>query len=360
MYASNSSGKKASADFDQTVQLGARVDGPEHLLQQVAETKNGDELDFRPNKGLDSRGNFYERQNDYDWTRDTEVGPNRRHGETLAMQEQRLGEEAEQARHSETARAAHADGVERARSSRQLTDADTDLDHEDIAKRQADPREGMEAETLAQVNERARRVARQTTMTAAAAGRCIAETVANGGSPLDGELDALMAARDRMNSPVPFAEVDADGGEVTVEGEVTHIIKDPNSRSQYQVLYLEDDAGTSAKVTIWDKAVAGPMVRTLHEGDRVRIYAGKPGEYRGTTTVAVTSKSTMCILEDGDGPAPTGDRRSSWGCSGDSPRTAPWDPKSDTHQWAHDTERVTVVTGDGDGPVTTITLKQQT
>ncbi|MFC6977035.1 hypothetical protein ACFQL1_23695 [Halomicroarcula sp. GCM10025709] len=250
--------------------------------------------------------------------------------------------------------------MERARSSRQLTDADTDLDHEDIAKRQADPREGMEAETLAQVNERARRVARQTTMTAAAAGRCIAETVANGGSPLDGELDALMAARDRMNSPVPFAEVDADGGEVTVEGEVTHIIKDPNSRSQYQVLYLEDDAGTSAKVTIWDKAVAGPMVRTLHEGDRVRIYAGKPGEYRGTTTVAVTSKSTMCILEDGDGPAPTGDRRSSWGCSGDSPRTAPWDPKSDTHQWAHDTERVTVVTGDGDGPVTTITLKQQT
>ena len=56
----------------------------------------------------------------------------------------------------------------------------------------------------------------------------------------------------------------------------------------------------------------------LDEGDRVRISGGKPGEYNGTKTVAVTSDTTMCILERGDGPAPTGEARSSFGCHGNS------------------------------------------
>lgn len=346
MYASNSPDKKASDDFDQTVHLGARVDGPEHLLQAVAETQNGDELDFRPNRGADSRGNYYARQNDYNWTRSTEVPPGRRYGETLAAQEQRHGEAAELARHRQTARDAHADDIDRARSSRQLTTAETDRDHERLLKRESDPREGMDRETLAEVNERARRIARQTGMTTAAASRQIADAVADGATPLDGELSALNTAREEMNAPVPLAEINPDGYETTVQGEVTHIIRNPTSKTQYQVLYLEDNAGTSAKVTIWDKALHGPMVRTLREGDRVRICAGKPGEYNGMPTVAVTSRSALLVLERGDGPAPTGDRRASWGCSGESRRTTPWDAESDTHQWINhiDTDEAVAVT----------------
>ncbi|WP_434529909.1 hypothetical protein ACODNH_00260 (plasmid) [Haloarcula sp. NS06] len=48
----------------------------------------------------------------YDWTRSTEVGPDRRFSETLEQQEERHGREAEQARHSEIARK-HANGVDR-------------------------------------------------------------------------------------------------------------------------------------------------------------------------------------------------------------------------------------------------------
>ena len=349
MYATEPSGKKASSDFDQTIQLSARVEGAEHLLEQVAETQNGEELDYRLSRN-DSRGNFYARQDDYNWTRSTEVGPNRRFGETLAQQEERIGREAEQARHSETARAAHADGVDREASSRQLTDAETG--RADGFGTPADPRAYMDQETLAEINQRAATIASETNMSQAAASRRVAAYVSGQFGDCDDMLEATLTthedAREEMNSPTPIAEVSPYGYECTIEGEVTHIIDEPNSYNQYQVAYVEDDEGTSAKVTVWSKSIhGGTMVRTLHEGDRVRISGGKPGEYNGTKTVAVTSDSTVCILERGDGPAPTGDARSSFGCDGHTERVASWRADADTHQWANDRDmreavRVTV------------------
>ena len=333
MKSSKPSGKKASQGIDQQIRLGARVEGAEHLLEQVAETENGDELDYRMNRGTDSRGNVYARQDDYDWTRDTEVGPNRRFGETLAQQEERHGREAEQARHTETARAAHVDGVDREGSARQLTDAETEradgFDSED-------PRSEMDRDTLADINQQAATIANQTPMTQAAASRRLAEYVADGEDLCSAAFSTQLDAKAAMDAPVPIADVSPYGYETTIEGTVTHIIDEPASYNQYQVCYIEDDAGTSAKVTVWSKSAhGGTMVRTLREGDRVRISGGKPDEYRGTKTVAVTSDTTMIVLERGDGPAPTGAGRSSFGSDGHTRRVASWRADADTHQWAN-------------------------
>ncbi|MBX0325204.1 hypothetical protein EGH21_19445 [Halomicroarcula sp. F13] len=334
MYDNDSAGKKASSDFDQTVLLSDHVEGAEHMLDAVAETANGDELDYRPNRGHDSRGNYYERQTDYDWTRSTDVGPNRRFGETLAQQEERHGREAEQARHAETARDAHTDDADREASARQLTTSETE--RADGFEAEADPRADMDTATLADVNQDAVRVSDETGISRAAASRLVADHAADGGSVFDGVFGALLSARAAMNTPVPVADVNPYAYETTIEGTVTHLIEDPDAPNQYQVAYVEDDDGDTAKVTVWVKSVhGGRMVRTLHEGDRVRICGGKPDEYNGLTTVSVTSDTTMCILDRGDGPAPTGDCRASFGCAGDSPRLAPWDAESDTHAWAN-------------------------
>jgi hypothetical protein len=308
MKATKSSGKSVSSDFDQTIQLSARVDGAEHLLQQVAETQSGQELDYRMNRGNDSRGNVYARQDDYDWTRDTRVAPGRRFGETLAMQEERHGREAEQARHSETARAAHADGVNREGSARQLTDAETG--RKDGFGAPADPREWMDQETLAKVNQQAATIAEETPMSQAAASRRLAAYVSGQMGDCNNLCDAAFTtqevAQEQMDAPTPIDEISPYGYECSVKGEVTHIVKQPASHKQYQVCYIEDSEGTSAKVTIWKKSYyGGTMVRTLREGDRIRISGGKPGEHNGVKTVALTSDSTVCVLERGDGPAPT-------------------------------------------------------
>jgi hypothetical protein len=108
---------------------------------------------------------------------------------------------------------------------------------------------------------------------------------------------------DDVTIPTPAAGIDPDDNWVTVEGKITTLF-DPASPTQYQVGYLEDDDGDSIKVTVWARSKYGPMVRTLREGDRGRISLGNPGEYNGTTTVAATSETCICLLECGDGPAP--------------------------------------------------------
>ena len=247
MKSSKSSGKSVSSDFDQTIQLSARVDGAEHLLEQVAETENGDELDYRLSRN-DSRGNFYAHQDDYDWTRDTRVAPDRRHGETLAQQEERLGREAEQARHAERARATHADGVDRAGSARQLTDAETG--RKDGFRAPADPREYMDQETLARVNQQAATIAEETPISQAAASRQLAAYVSGQVGDCNNLCDAAFTtqevAREQMDAPTPIDEMSPYGYECTVEGEVTHIIENPASYIQYLVAYIEDSEGTSA------------------------------------------------------------------------------------------------------------------
>ena len=61
----------------------------------------------------------------------------------------------------------------------------------------------------------------------------------------------------------------------------------------------------------------------LSEGDHVRIQAGKPGSYRGETTLAVVYESEITILEHGDGPSPIHGTRYAAGGADESEQDGP-------------------------------------
>ncbi|MFC7230084.1 hypothetical protein N0B31_22045 (plasmid) [Salinirubellus salinus] len=90
--------------------------------------------------------------------------------------------------------------------------------------------------------------------------------------------------------------------EADIQGTVTRLWQ-PKSRTQQQVGLIEDDTGT-IKFTVWTKSNQGTI---LHEGDLVRVVAGKVGKYQGQATLAADSETRITVIEAGDGPAPRGD-----------------------------------------------------
>ena len=90
--------------------------------------------------------------------------------------------------------------------------------------------------------------------------------------------------------------------EADIQGTVTRLWQ-PKSRTQQQVGLIEDDTGT-IKFTVWTKSNQGTI---LHEGDTVRVVAGKVGKYQGQATLAADSETRITVIEAGDGPAPRGD-----------------------------------------------------
>jgi len=91
--------------------------------------------------------------------------------------------------------------------------------------------------------------------------------------------------------------------EADIQGKVTTLWQ-PKSGSQQQVGLIKDDAGDTIKFTVWTRSQQGVI---LHEGDLVRIRAGKVGKYLGQATLAADSETRIEVLERGDGPAPRGD-----------------------------------------------------
>jgi DNA-directed RNA polymerase subunit M/transcription elongation factor TFIIS len=91
--------------------------------------------------------------------------------------------------------------------------------------------------------------------------------------------------------------------EADIQGEVTTLWQ-PKSGSQQQVGLIKDDAGDTIKFTVWTRSQQGVI---LHEGDLVRIRAGKVGKYQGQATLAADSETRISVIEAGDGPAPRGD-----------------------------------------------------
>ncbi|MDS0261949.1 hypothetical protein NDI56_21310 [Haloarcula sp. S1CR25-12] len=90
--------------------------------------------------------------------------------------------------------------------------------------------------------------------------------------------------------------------EADIQGEVTTLWQ-PKSSSQQQVGIIKDDTGT-IKFTIWTRSGQDVI---LHEGDLVRIVAGKVGKYNDQATLAADSETLITIIDRGDGPAPRGD-----------------------------------------------------
>ncbi|SFS09743.1 hypothetical protein SAMN05216559_3574 [Halomicrobium zhouii] len=300
------------APEEQTLQtsVASQVDA-NGLLNEVAESTHEQEL--RPSVEQEIQG-----KKDYDWTRSTDVGPDRRYGETLASQERRLGEAAEMERHREHALAAAEADLERGKSCRVQTQIEQARSARDFWERAhlaagrehvtipqssrtqtVDPRATLSQEELARVNERAESIAAsfEALSRADAARRLAEEWDKQGTSFTEAVFTVLNEWADDPTVPINVAGIDPDDRWVTVEGEITWLFDEPATRNQYQVGYLEDDQGTSAKVTVWRRSMYGPMVRTLSEGDRVRIALGKPGEYNGQKTIAVTSDTAIISLD---------------------------------------------------------------
>jgi hypothetical protein len=280
------------------------------ILTETAETNHGQEM--RPSVDQEIQG-----KKDYDWTRSTAVGPDRRYGETLASQELRLGEEAEMERYRAKARSAAEAGLEREQSCREQCRAEQVQSTKDFWERKhladgrkhvtipashrtrtVDPRSKLSQKDLAKVNERAARIAESfEALSRADASRRLAEEWEKHGTTFtDAVFTVLDEWADDPTVPIQVAGIDPDAEWTTVEGEITRLFDEPATQNQYQVGYLEDDQGTQAKVTVWRRSTFGTMVRTLSEGDRVRITLGKPGEYNGQKTVAVTSDTAMIAL----------------------------------------------------------------
>lgn len=228
----------------------------------------------------------------------------------LATEERIEGEHAELLRQREKAHAAAEAGIARASRCRTEVAERHRQCRPDIRPRlvpsdgseRPDPRETLTQSELASVNQAAARLTDElvgTPSTAALAG-IIARKVSRG----SGIPEAVFATRDqwrRWETPAQAIDtVDPWEYEVTVQGTVTTLY-DPAAVSQKQVGLIEDPSG-EAKVTIWEKSGRKPLLR---EGDEVRLYHAKPGEYNGQTTVAVVAETRVVILERGDGPAIT-------------------------------------------------------
>ena len=164
-----------------------------------------------------------------------------------------------------------------------------------------DPREKLSQAELAEVNRQAMRIAREVRSgpSWAAISRRLAERIVAGQDIVDAVLETTKAIRGEPGVVQPIASVDPRDCEATIEGEVT-VLFEPASNTQQQVGYVADDSGR-IKLTVWERSQQGTV---LSEGDRVRIQAGKPGSYRGETTLAVVYESEITILEQGDGPSP--------------------------------------------------------
>jgi len=204
-----------------------------------------------------------------------------------------------------------------------------------------DPRASLDQETLAQVNKGAARLAEhfqgETAMGRASFSKCIARRASRGSDV----MTAMMAVKETMErmSTVkqPIGSIDPWAQwETTVEVEVTTLWS-PKHRSQYQVGLVQDEAGDTAKFTIWFAAGDKP---TLAVGDRIRAERVRVNAYQGEATLAVVGDTDITILERGDGPMTRRKRQS------DEARKAPWDVESRAHAWINgmDVSRAAKVT----------------
>ena len=327
--------------------------GAESMLAEVAAAAademapevEGQPLEYSMDPRTDSRGKSYKRDADYDWSRTEEVGPNRRHGETLIAQERRLAEEAEMDRYRERARADEAAGFERGRSNRAVVEArdteykrttsDEEADTVGQDPEADDPRAGMEAEVLAKVNQSAadlaERYGEELAMGRPEMARMLAKAV-EGGEHLS---EAVVKARRRLDKLTgvrqPVGDINPFQWRATIEGEVVSLFENP-AANQYQAGYVEGDDGETVKVTYWQKSKKSNGKPTLAVGDRVRLEEAVVSRYQGQATLAITGDTEVTRLERCEGP------KHRTGTRTEGARVAPWDQESRQHAWANEQE----------------------
>lgn len=204
-----------------------------------------------------------------------------------------------------------------------------------------DPRASLDQETLAQVNKGAARLAEhfqgEAAMSRATFGKCIARHIQDGSDVMNATIAVKETLERMFEIKQPIGSIDPyEQWETTVEVEVTTLWT-PKHRSQYQVGLVQDEAGDTAKFTVWFAAGDKP---TLAVGDRIRAERVRVNAYKGDATLAVVGDTDLTILDRGDGPMTRRKRQS------DDPTIAPWSADSDQHAWINhiDMDRAIEVT----------------
>lgn len=157
-----------------------------------------------------------------------------------------------------------------------------------------DPREELEREELAGVNQQAAAIAQEVRGSAsrAAVSRQLAERVVQGASLLSASVAVMDAERKRPGTVVPIGALEEIGRkEVSIDGRV-ETLWDPSHPSIAQVGLIADESGRT-RVTIWKKSYA-PWIE---EGERIRIHGAARNWYDGRVSLAVTGSSTIQFPE---------------------------------------------------------------
>jgi len=220
-----------------------------------------------------------------------DTNEDRIYGVTLAQEERIRAREEELERIS--AQAAFGQQTGRERRTRRVIE---EMRRPERTNTDLDPREKLEREQLATVNQQAQRLADDVTggYSRAVIAKRIASRVFDG----VGLFEAVMATIEELlheaGTIVPIGRLKEVGrGEVSVEGEILELWE-PSCPSMQQVGLIEDETGRT-KFTIW-KASRQTMVR---EGDLVRFRAAAKNWYNGRCSIALTRWSEIIFPERG-------------------------------------------------------------
>ncbi|AXR76163.1 DNA-binding protein [Natrarchaeobaculum sulfurireducens] len=157
-----------------------------------------------------------------------------------------------------------------------------------------DPREKLEREQLAAVNQQAQRLADdvQGGYSRAVIAKRIASRVLKGADMFEAVMETKEELLDEAGTIVPIGKLEEiNRGEVSVEGCVIELWE-PACSSQQQVGLIEDETGRT-KFTVWKKSKQ-PLV---DEGERVRFRAAAKNWYNGRCSIALTRWSQVVFPE---------------------------------------------------------------
>jgi len=236
-------------------------------------------------------------------------------GLPLEAQERLHGLREERKRQREKALATHVIGIDRETRSREELLSEYRARRADYNDRvigdnihSSDPFELLDEETGERVREAADRISDWlvTPRNHAILEHRLGSKVARGQDLFTAQSNVLDELYQEAGVVQPISSVPVIPSKYNVEADIQGTVAtlwQPKSGTQQQVGLIEDDTG-SIKFTVWTKSSQGTI---LHEGDTVRIVAGKVGKYRGQATLAADSETRITVIERGDGPAPRGD-----------------------------------------------------
>ncbi|ADD07694.1 uncharacterized protein Nmag_4182 (plasmid) [Natrialba magadii ATCC 43099] len=208
------------------------------------------------------------------------------YGATLAQEERIRAREEELERISAQAEFGQQNG--RARRTRQEVEAMRREQRRSVSR--SDPREQLECEQLAEVNQQAQRLADNVRggYSRAVIAKRIASRVLDGTELFEAVMETKEELLHEAGTIVPIGKLEEiNRGEVSVEGRVIELWE-PACSSQQQVGLLADETGRT-KFTVWRKS-RQPLV---DEGERVRFRAAAKNWYNGRCSIALTRWSEV-------------------------------------------------------------------